>query len=43
MTESEYFETFCYYFMSGVRGNTGWGQFNQAYELGHQFVNTKFF
>ena len=43
MTESEYFETFCYYFMSGVRGNTVFGQFNQAYELGHQFADTKFF
>lgn len=43
MTESEYFETFCYYFMAGVRGNTGWGQFKQAHELGYQFADTKFF
>ena len=43
MTESEYFETFCYYFMSGVRGNIGCGQFKQAHELGYQFADTKFF
>ena len=43
MTESEYFETFCYYFMAGVRENTGWGQFKQAHELGYQFADTKFF
>ena len=43
MTESEYFETFCYYFMAGVRGNTVFGQFKQAHELGYQFADTKFF
>lgn len=43
MTESKYFDTFRYYFISGVRGNTGFGQFNQAHELGSQFANTKFF
>ena len=43
MTESEYFDTFCYYFMTGVRGNTGWGRFKPAHELGYQFADTKFF
>ena len=43
MTESEYFITFCFHFVAGTRGKTGCGQFNQAYELGYQFSDTKFF
>ena len=43
MTESEYFIAFCYYFVAGVRGITGCGQFKQAHELGYQFSDTKFF
>ena len=43
MSESEYFDTFCYYFMTGARGNTGFGQFKPAHELGYQFGDIKFF
>ena len=43
LTEAEYFDTFCYYFMTGVRGNTGLGRFKPAHELGYQFGDTKFF
>ena len=44
LTESEYFDIFCYYFQKGSFGmNPGNIEYNQAAELGALFRNTKFF
>lgn len=43
LTEVEYFDTFCYYFAKGAVNEVNSNEYYaKAYELGHQFANTKF-
>lgn len=43
LTESEYFDNFCYYFQKGAAGlESGNFFYGPATELGSQFANTKF-
>lgn len=43
MSAAEYFDTFKYYFMTGVNNQTVFGKFRPVHILGYQFGNTKFF